>query len=189
MSRSTLKNFSIAINANGWLTICSSGNPPSPFSSENYIHGSGLEITGKVVVAEDKRDYRPQLLINEDGYVARADCTCNLFRQQGLKDGPCTHLIALRLAHAKRDAERKASGKARDTITMETRSYSKRTPKGELVHQVSLDRKTVRIRWGMSGSNLRVQQLRFTSVEAARKDYLGRVDQLVKKGYLDSTAA
>jgi len=157
-------------------------------SGENYIHGSGLEVTGKVEVKEDKRDYRPQLLINEDGYVAKADCTCNLFRQQGLKEGPCTHLIALRLAHAKRDNERKASGKSRNTITMETRSYSKRTTKGEQVYQLSLDRKRVRVRWGMTSNDLRVQQLQFNSVDAARSDYLKRLDDLVAKGYLDATA-
>ncbi len=157
-------------------------------SSENFIHGSGLEITGKVEVAEDKRDYRPQLLINDDGYIAKADCTCNLFRQQGLQDGPCTHLVALRLAHAQRDAARKADGKARHQITTETRSYSRRTAKGEQVYQVSLDRKQVRIRWGMVGQDLRVQQLRFNHIDTARSDYLDRIDRLVAKGYLDATS-
>ena len=158
-------------------------------SAENLIHGSGLEITGKVDVKEDKREYRTQLLINDDGYVARAECTCNLFRQQGLKDGPCTHLVALRLAHARRDMERKASGKARNTITMETRSYSKRSAAGEEVYQVSLDQKRVRIRWGKAGEELRVQQLQFNSVADARTDYLTRVDALVAKGFLDASAA
>lgn len=158
-------------------------------TSENHIHGSGVEVTGKVDVAEDKREYRTQLLLNDDGFVSKAECTCTQFRQQGLKHGPCSHLVALRLAYAKRDAERKASGRARRTITMETRRYSKRTAAGEHVYQVSLDKKRVRVRWGKAGSEPRVQQLVFTTVDAAREDYLKRVDDLTNRGYLDASAA
>jgi len=38
--------------------------------------GSGLELTGKVVVDEDRREYRPQLLLADEGHVSRAECTC-----------------------------------------------------------------------------------------------------------------
>ena len=158
-------------------------------ATENRIHGSGLEITGKVKVAEDKREYRTQMLITDDGFVNRAECTCTRFRQQGLAHGPCTHLIALRLAQAQREAERRAGGKARDTITVETRSYSRRTAAGEDVVQISLDRKRIRIRWGRAGRPPRVQQLAFSSEDAARTDYFERVDKLATQGYLDASAA
>src|SRR5690606_3648826 len=63
--------------------------------SENRIGGIGLELTGKVNVSEDRREYRPQLLLADEGQVSKAECTCTFFRKQGLKAGPCIHLIAL----------------------------------------------------------------------------------------------
>src|SRR5262249_58984319 len=66
--------------------------------SENRIAGTGLELTGKVAVTEDRREYRPQLMLGDEGQVSRAECTCPPFRKQGLKGGPCVPLIALRLA-------------------------------------------------------------------------------------------
>ena len=157
-------------------------------ATENRIVGTGVELTGKVVVKEDKRDYRPQLLINDDGFVTKAECTCNEFRRQGLKAGPCTCLVALRLAYAKREADRKASGKSRNTVTVETRTYSKRVSSGEQVYQVTLNRKRIRISWGMAGREQRVQQLRFNNVDDARVEYLDRIDDLSARGFLDASA-
>ncbi|MEJ7655326.1 MAG: hypothetical protein WKH64_19340 [Chloroflexia bacterium] len=62
--------------------------------SENRIATVGLELTGSVAVEEDKREYRPQMLLGDEGQVSRAECTCTFFRKQGLKAGPCVHLIA-----------------------------------------------------------------------------------------------
>ncbi|MDE1462429.1 hypothetical protein [Spartinivicinus poritis] len=157
-------------------------------SSENRIYGTGTEITGKVEVNEDKRDYRPQFLISEEGFVSKAECSCSLFRKQGLKAGPCEHLIALRLTFAKREIQRKNSGKSRNTITVETRTYSRRDKQGEHVYQLSLDHKRVNCRWGRAGSNLRLQRFQFNSVAMARNDYLARVEKLINKGYLDASA-
>ena len=158
--------------------------------SENRIYGTGLELTGEVKVAEDKRDYRPQILIDEDGRVTKADCTCSAFRKQGLKGGPCSCLISLRLKHAQLEAARLESGKARQTTVLETRTYSKRDAAGkEDVYQVTLDRQSLRIRWGQAGQNLRTQRLRFNSQEEARDAYFARVDELEARGYLDATAS
>lgn len=154
--------------------------------SENRIHGSGLELTGKADVAEDRREYRPHLLVSDDGFVGRAECTCNQFRTQGLKAGPCTHLIALRLAHAVQQQKRRA-GKG-TAITVETRTYSKRTDGDEHVYQVSLNRKRTKVRWGIVGQKMRIQQLQFSSVDEARDDYLGRVKDLIDRGFLDASA-
>ena len=154
--------------------------------SENRLHGSGLELTGKADVAEDRREYRPQLLVSDDGFVGRAECTCNQFRTQGLKAGPCTHLIALRLAHAVQQQKRRA-GKG-TAITVETRTYSKRTDGDEHVYQVSLNRKRTKVRWGIVGQKMRIQQLQFSSVDEARDDYLGRVKDLIDRGFLDASA-
>ena len=156
--------------------------------SENRIFGTGLELTGNVDVVEDRREYRPQILIAEEGHVTKAECTCSFFRKQGLKAGPCEHLIALRLAYAKREAELEQSGDARETATVETRTYSKRTGESENVCQLTLDRKRVKIRWGEAGTNLRLQTLQYNSSDEARDAYFSRVDELETSGFLDATS-
>lgn len=156
--------------------------------SENHIHGTGVELTGKVVVAEDKREYRPQLLLAEDGRMLKAECTCPFHRKNGLKHGPAATLIALRLAYAQLEMARKSNAKERNRIVTETRAFSRRGQTGEEVVQIALDRQRVRIRWGRADGDLRTQQLHFSSVDDARDDYLKRVDDLATKGYLDATA-
>ncbi|MBN9521226.1 SWIM zinc finger family protein [bacterium] len=154
-------------------------------ASENRIAGQGLELTGEVSVAEDKRDYRPQMLLADEGQVKRAVCTCAAFRKQGLKGGPCVHLIALRLAYADREAKRAA---ADDAVTFETRAFTRRAGGAETVVQVSLERRQLRLRWGEAGKAMRVQSLRFNDEAAARGAYFARVTELQAKGYLDAVA-
>ena len=156
-------------------------------TSENRIFGAGIELTGNAVVQEDKREYRPQLLVSDEGHVSRAECTCSHFRKQGLREGPCAHLIALRLAHAIREKQRRESGGDDKTITVETRTYSKRVDGKESVYQLSLDRKRVRIRWGTAGGKMRFQQLQFPDNAAARDEYFSRASRLLAKGFLDAS--
>jgi hypothetical protein len=158
-------------------------------ASENRIYGTGLEITGKVAVEADRREYRPQLTIDDDGRVKSAECTCTFFRKHKLKEGPCAHLIALRIAQAQEEERRRqARGKARGTITVETRTYARRHGDAEEVCQISLDRQRLKLRWGPRGQGLRVQSLVFNSVAEARAAYFERVDDLEARGYLDGTA-
>jgi predicted DNA-binding WGR domain protein len=155
---------------------------------ENRIPGTGLELTGKVTVEEDRREYRPQMLLADEGQVQKAECTCTFFRKQGLKAGPCAHLIALRLAYAEQEAKRRKSGDPRQTVTVETRTFSKRDEEGEDLIQLSLERQKLKVRWGRSGKALRMQTLAFNTVEEARAAYFSRVDQATTRGYLDATA-
>ncbi|MBL9104630.1 MAG: SWIM zinc finger family protein [Myxococcales bacterium] len=158
-------------------------------ASENRIYGTGLEITGKVVVESDRREYRPQLVLDDDGRVKSAECTCTFFRKHRLKEGPCAHLIALRVAQAQEEERRRqARGKARTSITIETRTYARRHGEAEEVCQISLDRQRIKLRWGPRGHNLRVQSLVFNTVAEARAAYFERVDDLEARGYLDGTA-
>lgn len=158
-------------------------------ASENRIYGVGLEITGKVQVEADRREYRPQLTIDDDGRVKSAECTCTFFRKHRLKEGPCAHLIALRIAQAQEEERRRqARGKARATITVETRTYARRRGDTEEVCQISLDRQRLKLRWGPRGQSLRVQSLVFNTVAEARSAYFERVDDLEARGYLDGTA-
>jgi hypothetical protein len=157
--------------------------------TENRIAGTGLELTGKVVVEEDRREYRPQMLLADEGQVSRAECTCPLFRKQGLKAGPCAHLVALRLAEAEQEAKRAQGGTPRQTITVETRTYSKRDPAGvEDVVQVALERQRLKVRWGRAGQPLRGQTLRFNNLDEARAAYFARIDELNEHGYLDASS-
>jgi hypothetical protein len=156
--------------------------------SENRIAGTGLELTGKVSVAEDRREYRPQMLLNEEGQVSKAECTCTFFRKQGLKAGPCAHLVALRLAYGEQEARRAREAGPREGVTVETRTYSRRDDDGADVVQVTLDRNRLRLRWGRAGQPMRLQVLRFNTADDARAAYFARVGELGASGYLDATA-
>ena len=155
--------------------------------SENRIAGAGLELVGKVTVDEDKREYRPTMILADEGQVSRAECTCTFFRKQGLKAGPCPHLIALRLCHADQEARRAKGLDARQTIKVETRTYSKRDASGERVIQLSLERHRLKVRRGLAGQAMRVQTLQFNSPDEARAAYFEQVDQLDARGYLDAS--
>lgn len=157
---------------------------------ENRIFGEGLELTAKVAVAAENREYRPQLVLDDEGRVRKAECTCAFFRKHQLKEGPCEHLVALRIAQARVEAERRAArGKARDTITIETRTYQRRDSQGEQVCQIALDQKRLKVRRGRGGDAPRVQNLVFDSVAEARAAYFAQVDDLEKRGFLDASAS
>ncbi len=152
--------------------------------TENRIFGSGLELTGKVTVTEDKRDYRPVMLIDEEGRVRKAECTCAFFRKQGLRQGPCPHLIALRVSHFRELEQRMKSKSARERIVLDTRIFSKRFNRGEDICQLTLDRRKLKIRQGIKGQDMRVQSLRFNSTGQARDAYFIRSAELTEQGYL-----
>jgi hypothetical protein len=156
--------------------------------SENRIAGTGLELTGKVSVSEDRREYRPQMLLNEEGQVSKAECTCTFFRKQGLKAGPCAHLVALRLAYGAEEARRAREAGPREGVTVETRTYSRRDEEGADVMQVTLDRSRLKLRWGRAGKAMRLQVLRFNTADEARAAYFKRLGDLGARGYLDATA-
>jgi hypothetical protein len=156
--------------------------------AENRIAGTGLELTGKVTVVEDRREYRPQMLLNDEGQVSKAECTCTFFRKQGLKAGPCPHLIALRLAYAEQQARKARETGRPQTIATETRSYSRRDAEGADVVQLTLDRIKVKVRWGRAGHAQRLQVLRFNTADEAQAAYFWRVGDLTARGFLDATA-
>lgn len=157
--------------------------------TENRILGEGIELVGKVTVDSERREYRPELLALDDGRVRKAQCTCAFFRQHALKEGPCAHLLALRLQHARLEAERLANrGRDRGSITVETRTYVRRDARGEDLVRLSLDQRRLRVHWGRRGEGLRSQNLVFNTVPEARDAYFGKVEALEARGYLDATA-
>jgi predicted DNA-binding WGR domain protein len=156
-------------------------------SKENRIHGQGIELIGTAKVNEDRREYAPRMMISPEGFVSRAECTCSMFRQQGIKSGPCPHLIALRIAHAIREKLRRESAGDDNVITIETRTFTRREKGLETVYQVTLDERRLKIRWGKAGGDMRTQQLRFSTTSDAKNDYLQRVGKLIDQGFLDAT--
>lgn len=153
--------------------------------SENRLAGVGLELTGQVSVEEDKRDYRPQMVLADEGQVKKVTCTCPTFRKQGIKGGPCVHLIALRLAFAEKESKK---AKTDDAVKFETRAFARRVGEVEDVVQVSLERDKMKYRWGLAGQPMRLQSMKFNTEADARKAYFGKLAELDAKGYLDAIA-
>ncbi|MDQ3338017.1 MAG: SWIM zinc finger domain-containing protein [Myxococcota bacterium] len=153
------------------------------------VHDQGADgrtIEGQVVDAKAHRTFYPAFTIDREGRTAQATCTCNVFRRSGIKEGPCEHMIALRVQYtreqAKLEAERQTpEGRAR--ITAETRVLLKRTGEGAEIYRLSLEGRFVTSRFGTS----RMQKLRFDSAADARTAYFARLEDLAKKGYLDAT--
>ncbi|MDQ8199222.1 hypothetical protein QEH56_13720 [Pelagicoccus enzymogenes] len=83
------------------------------FSNEREERAHQLVATGKttVTVTEregkrhmsgqtvfDNRKHKPQLVIDSDERIISGTCTCNFAQQNGLRKGPCEHMIAIRIA-------------------------------------------------------------------------------------------
>jgi hypothetical protein len=73
-----------------------------PTASGYKISGSAASSTGRV---------RPQIELDWEGALVTATCTCSSFASKKLTQGPCEHILALRLAHmARLDEEQKKKG-------------------------------------------------------------------------------
>ena len=88
------------------------------FASPREERASQLVGAGAVTIAERSRDAAGStsvlgtireggrgldaaLTIDSDERILRADCTCNWHQQNRLRKGPCEHILALRIAHAR----------------------------------------------------------------------------------------
>src|SRR5262249_37082109 len=120
--------------------------------------------------------------------VSKAECTCTFFRKQGLKAGPCPHLIALRLAYAEQEARRAREAGPRQGVTVEPRSYSRRDETRRDAGPGTPDRNRPKVRGGRAGQAMRLQVLRFNTADDARAAYFARLEGLGARGFLDATA-
>lgn len=154
--------------------------------SRNVIPTEGTEVIGRVDIVADKREFRPTMLVDREGRVRKADCTCAPIRKNGLRQGPCAHLIGLRLQIAAERRAQQAGGRA--AIEVATKTFARRRGDRETVYRVSLDRSRLKVRWGDRGGRERVQNLWFDSTDDARVAFFERVDALEASGYLDATA-
>ena len=55
------------------------------------------------VARSGDRRFRTTLVLDADQRIADGTCECNQFTQHRLRHGPCAHMLALRLAHARRE--------------------------------------------------------------------------------------
>ncbi len=157
------------------------------------LGAEGTEIHGDVTDREAHRTYAPRFTLDNEGRVGGAACTCATYQRSGLREGPCEHLIALRLAYARKlsaDEAARRTPEGRNLILAETRTYVRRDAAGaETVYRVSLDRRAVHVRWGARAGGERHQKLWFDSDREAREAYFRRLDGLAAEGYVDADAS
>lgn len=159
------------------------------------IAGEGIEIHGEVIDKEAHRDFPPRFTMDLEGRVTDAWCTCPTFRRTGMREGPCEHMIALRIAYARKRAEEDAlrqTAEGRKLIRAETRTYVRREASGaETVYRVSLDDRLVYVQWGAraSSNEPRHQRIWFDTDREARDAYFHRLESLAAQGFVDADAA
>jgi hypothetical protein len=59
---------------------------------------TGLHLTATITDADGKK-FKPELWIDSDQRLTKAECTCNFFQQNKLFKGPCEHILATRLSY------------------------------------------------------------------------------------------
>jgi len=159
------------------------------------IAGEGVEIHGEVSDLEARREFPPRFTMDLEGRVSDASCTCATFRRSGLREGPCEHMIALRITYARKRAEEDAlrqTAEGRQLIRAETRTYVRREPSGaETVYRVSLDDRVVYVQWGLRArpEGARHQRIWFDTDREARDAYFQRLEELASEGFVDADAA
>ena len=141
----------------------------------------GIEVAATIMVKEDKREYLSVLRLNEEGHVAKAECSCHQIMKHGLQQGACSHLIALRIVYSYHLAQRNTA-----QITHETRAYTRRKKQGEENYQLTLNSKRLLMKWSVA-NRPRQQQLAFNSAKEARHAYFSKIQQLEKSGFIDMT--
>lgn len=158
----------------------------------HQIGGEGIEIHGEVNDREALRSFSPRFLIDVEGRVREAWCSCSHFRRAGMREGPCEHMIALRIAYSRHRVALEAlrqTEEGRKTIRAETRTYMRRDSAGkETVYTVSLDGSVVHVHWGLRNNAPRHQRMWFDSDADARDAYFARLNTLAAEGYIDADA-
>ncbi|HEY9874254.1 MAG TPA: SWIM zinc finger family protein, partial [Candidatus Obscuribacterales bacterium] len=52
-------------------------------------------------VTDKEKTYNPSLTVDADERIISAECSCNWHQQNKLFKGPCEHILALRMQHAR----------------------------------------------------------------------------------------
>lgn len=156
------------------------------------VVGEGTRLSGEVVDREAVRSFFPSFMLDLEGRVREASCGCPHVRRSGMREGPCEHMIALRLAYARQRTQEEAqrqTAKGRSLIRAETRAYVRRDASGqEQVYRVSLDGKRVSVEWGARLAEPRHQRQWFDTDGEARTAYFARLESLAAEGFIDTAS-
>lgn len=156
------------------------------------LGAEGVRIEGEVEDGQAHRTYRTSFTIDREGRTVDASCTSPQFRRAALREGPTVPMIALRLLHARLEAERE---RARDTeegrklIRAETRTLLRRDSRGATTYRLSLSDRQVTVRWGDRPEHMRMHRLLFGTADEARDEYFRRLGQCAARGFIDATGA
>ena len=155
------------------------------------VVGEGTEIHGEVNDREAHRAFTTHFMLDLEGRVNGASCGCPQYRRAGMREGPCEHMIALRVVYARKRAEEermRQTPEGRRLIRAETRTLVRRDGSGrEVVYRVSLDDRVVQVRWGeRAAAAPREQRLWFDTDREAREAYFGRMESLAREGFIDA---
>ena len=62
---------------------------------------TGYKLSGSAKGGDGKR-VRPLTHVDWEGHIIEASCTCPFYARSKMTQGPCEHILALRLAHMSR---------------------------------------------------------------------------------------
>lgn len=147
----------------------------------------GRSIEGQVEDQKASRTFYPSFTLDREGRTTGASCTCPAFRRSGIKEGPCEHMIAVRVLFSREQAKLESARETpegRKLIRAETRVLTRRGREGTEEVRLSLDGRQIIARFGTK-EPLRMQRVCFPTADAARDGYFGRLDELSARGYLD----
>jgi hypothetical protein len=77
------------------------------FLSANAIQVSSVANDAEGAIAlsgsitDKNKTFNPSLTVDADERMIQAECTCNWHQQNKLYKGPCEHILALRMQHAR----------------------------------------------------------------------------------------
>ena len=154
------------------------------------LGADGTSIEGQVSDKGAHRSFHPSFTLDREGRTSAASCTCAAFRRAGIKEGPCEHMIAVRVLYARELARLEAArgtAEGRALIRAETRTLLRRDARGAQTYRLSLDGRQLVARYG-TAEPLRMQRIMFATADEARAAYFARLEELGAKGYLDGGA-
>ncbi|MBI2376160.1 MAG: hypothetical protein HYV07_19360 [Deltaproteobacteria bacterium] len=152
----------------------------------------GVSIEGKVEDRALHRVYEPSFVLDREGRTTSASCGCPKIRRAALREGPCEHMIALRIRHSRDQVEKekaRATPEGQRSVQAETRTFVRRVAGRAETHRISLDGRTLLVREERPGSSPRYVRIFFRKSEEARVEYFQRLDSLGDDGFIDASAA
>lgn len=148
---------------------------------QHWLPGDTIELTA-TLNADSKSPISTMIQVTEEGHVSKAECSCFTFVKQGMSQGPCAHIVALRMTHFQQQQQPES-----DPI-YERHYFTRRVAESEHVYLVQRHQQRVTLRWGKAGTSLRMQQWVFNTQQAAQSAVNEQKQRLLARGFIDATA-